>query len=180
MIDGTYTVGQAADLVGASKNTIRLYGRDFEQFLSDGATPESGMQRSFTDDDIKVMITIKTLRAQRIPKEGLVKALLDGERYEPDETPLEVDEAASGTPEAKGLKESRALATTELLERFVVRYEARIDGLEGQLEAAQNQVTTERDARLSAEVDAARAAGQLEAIYRRHWWQVWRPEKPEE
>ena len=111
------------------------------------------------------MVTIKTLKSQRRPAEVIIGALLEGERYEPGEQP---PEAAPSTKKA----ETTELATIDMLERFVVRYESQIDNLEGRLEA-------ERVARVGAEIDAARAAGQLEAIYRRHWWQVWRPEKPE-
>ena len=166
MVEDTYTVSQAAGLVNASPNTIRTYSKDYKQFLSEGASPGHGQERRFRDEDIAVMVTIKTLKSQRRPAEVIIGALLEGERYEPGEQP---PEAPPSTKKA----ETTELATIDMLERFVVRYESQIDNLEGRLEA-------ERVARVGAEIDAARAAGQLEAIYRRHWWQVWRPERPGE
>jgi hypothetical protein len=54
-----------------------------------------------------------------------------------------------------------------------VRYEARIDKLEAKLKESD-------DARRLAEVDVARLAGHLDAIYRQHWYQIWRPERPQD
>ena len=39
---------------------------------------------------------------------------------------------------------------------------------------------SERQARLSAEFEAARAAGQFEPIWRQSWYQFWKPKMPKE
>lgn len=73
-------------------------------------------------------------------------------------------EPAPQPQETKKRAEGQELATTDLLERFVVQYETKIDSLECQLEA-------ERLSRLEAKVEAARLAGMLEEIENcRPWW----------
>lgn len=143
MVEDTCAVSQAAKLVNASPNTIRTYSKDYKQFLSEGASPGHGQERRFRNEDIAVMVTIKALKSQRRPADDIIGALLEGERYEPGEQP---PEAAPSTKKA----ETTDIATIDMLERFVVRYESHIDNLEGRLEA-------ERGARIAAEVEAARA-----------------------
>ena len=86
-----------------------------------------------------------------------------GERIEiSDELQIRDMQVRSDTP---------SIAAADLLDRLILRYEAIIDVLESKLEESEAS-------RHSAEVEAARLAGWLESVYRRHWWQVWRLEKP--
>ena len=55
----------------------------------------------------------------------------------------------------------------DLLDRFIVRYEARIDDLEDKL-------SDEQEARRIAEVDAAQLRGRLEELEKPPAWQFWR------
>lgn len=94
MVKDTCTVSQAAELVNASPNTIRTYSKDYKQFLSEGAAPGHGLERRFNDEDIVVMVTIKTLKSQRRPADVIIGALLEDERYEPGEQPPEAPPSA--------------------------------------------------------------------------------------
>ena len=60
------------------------------------------------------------------------------------------------------------------------KFEGQLQQVDKELEATKLQLATEREARLAAEVGAARMSGQLEAIYRQSWYQFWRPKKPGE
>jgi DNA-binding transcriptional MerR regulator len=174
MIDDTYSVIQAARMVGVSSNTIRTYSKEFSQFLSPGATPGPREERRFVDEDIAIFVTVKTLRARRQPADGILDALLKGERYEPADSPQEAPDRPQEPPKADqggDMPQERALATLELMEQFAKPWKDRTAELETKLDEAQ-------EARLLAEVDRARLAGQLDAIYRQHWYQIWKPERP--
>ena len=162
-----YTVSQAAKLLGVAPNTIRSYSKEFADHLSESATPLPGNERRYAHADMLVFSTVRVLRSRRTDQLSIEDTLAKGERIElvPEtpETPPEQRIEPIGT-------DTMALAEKDILERFVMPL----------LENIQQQLVEERAARVEAEVEAARAAGQLEAIYRRHWWQMWRPEKPEE
>ncbi len=66
-----------------------------------------------------------------------------------------------------------SIAAADLLDRFIQRYEARIHELEARLEESEI-------ARRYTEVGAGCHAGALKQMYRRRWWQLSMPEKPDE
>lgn len=161
-----YTVSQAAKLLGVAPNTIRSYSKEFADHLSESATPLPGNERRFTHDDILIFSTVRALRSQRKDQLSIDATLARGERIElvseGPESPLEQRIEPIDT-------DTVALAEKDILERFVMPL----------LESIQQQLVEERAARVEAEVEAARAAGQLEAIYRQSWYQFWKPKKPE-
>ena len=156
-----YTVKQTATELDVSTSTVRTWSREFADHLSDTANPEYGMARDYTEDDIAVFKTVVVLRSQLKNFKYIRQALAAGERYEPQEAPEPTQEAPEAT-QKQSESESQALATIDMLERFVIRYEKRIDTLESQLEE-------EREARLKAETEAARLAGKLERRWRWPW-----------
>lgn len=163
MIEKTLTVSQVAKQVGAAPNTIRGYCRDFGQLLSEGATPKPGQERKFTEDDIPILVSIKTLKGQRIEKDAIIASLLQGERYEP----AEVTEEAKEEPKPAETPATKELAAQDLLDRFVMPL----------LDSMQTQLDDEREARVRAEREAAEYKTKWETTFRRHWWQVWRSDK---
>ena len=54
-----YTVGQVSDLLGASSATVRRWAKQFKEHLSQGANPGKGVERSFSQDDLKVLAYVK-------------------------------------------------------------------------------------------------------------------------
>jgi len=170
MIDDTYSVHQTAKKVAVSPNTIRTYSKDFSQFLSPGATPGRMKERRFSDEDIAVFITVKTLRARRQPADGILDALLKGERYEPADSPQEAPDRPQKPSKANRASDSnqdRALATLELMEQFAKPWKDRTAELEIKLDEVQ-------DARRLAEVEAAQLRGRLEELEKPPAWQFWR------
>jgi len=160
------TTKQAANRAGIGVSTVRHYAREWSDYLSPSATPEAGETRQYTEDDIAVFRTIKTLRDQGANTEDIKAALDAGDRYEPLTPPPTEADIPQEANQAEN-RPDRALATVELLERFVKPYQDRIDALEAKLDQAQ-------EARISAETEAARLAGKLEAIEnRRPWWKFW-------
>ena len=171
----TYTVTQAAKIVGKSPNSIRGYSNNFGQYLSEYATPDEGQERQFTDADIEVLTTISTLYSQRKKKKDIVAALARGDVHAPAAEPI-IDAASEATEtlqepskgeSATQVSQDRALATLELLQQYAKPYIERASELEERLDE-------ERGARLLAEVDAAQLRGKLEAIEgRKPWWRFW-------
>lgn len=49
-----YKVGEVAKLFGVNDQTIRVWCKQFADYLSAGAVPEKGAARDFADDDLKV------------------------------------------------------------------------------------------------------------------------------
>lgn len=150
-----YTVTQMARALSLSAGTIRTWTAEFADSLSPFATVEKGETRTYTEEDLAVFQTVKVLRDQQQSYEAIRERLQTGERLEPLESGQATGKPQEPTVTAAGGPSS--LATADILERFIVRYEAKIDHLEGQL-------TAEREARLTAEKEAARLAGKLEAL----------------
>jgi len=163
-----YTTKKAAQLAGIGRSTVPHYAREWADYLGEAAQVQ-GKTRYFSDDDIAVFRTVKVLRDQNTPTEEIRAFLDDGNRAEPLESPPEPPE----TPPDNETDETRALAPIELFERILEPFQDRIDTLE-------NDVKAERAARVNAEKRAERLAGRLDAIYRRHPWQFWKPERPPE
>lgn len=49
-----YKVGEVAKTFGVNDQTIRVWCKQFAEYLSPGATPEKGAARDFNDDDLRV------------------------------------------------------------------------------------------------------------------------------
>ena len=159
--DVTFSVTLVARNIGKTPQTVRAWTKRYSKYLSTSATVDAGQERRYTEDDAALLATVAHLIQQGQEHKDIPPVLDSGFRP-PDEPP-----APQPAPDA----ETTALATIDLLERFVMRYEGIIDGLEVKLTAAEG-------ARRLAEVDAARLTGQLESIYRNHWYQIWRPDRP--
>jgi DNA-binding transcriptional MerR regulator len=162
MID-TYSVGQVAASVAISKQSVRAWTDRFADHLSDTATPAEGIERRYTSGDIEILATVKNFRGRGVSLTDIGPRIARGDRLDPSEAPEPPPETQKQAPET----ESKAVATTDLLDRFIVRYEARIDDLEGKL-------TDEQDARRLAEVEAAQLRGRLEELEKPPAWQFWR------
>jgi len=161
----TYSVSMVSKAIGKHPNTVRLWTGRYADHLSEQANVADGKERKYTTDDVAVLATVAQLSAQGQKHDDIMLQIAAGDRITPESMP----EPQKSAPEA----ETSALATVDLLDRFIVRYEEKIDELQGKLD-------TESEARRQAEVDRARLIGQLNAVYRRHWWQVWKPERPPE
>ena len=164
MPNTTYSVSQVARTIKKSPQTIRAWTDRYRVYLSASATPDSGDERKYTDADLLVLATVAHLAGQGQRHDAIAPMIAAGERIEPSGMPERADNMQK--------TDKSALIANDLLNRIIVRYEARIDELEDKLWEAEA-------ARRNAEIGAARMAGRFETMHRRHWWQVWRPEKPE-
>jgi DNA-binding transcriptional MerR regulator len=148
-----YTPRQASISSGIAESTVRLYCREYADFLSPSATPPRGEARRFTPEDVAVFKTVKTLRDQGLTSADILIALQKGERYEPDP-----DDLPSGKPQPEAPEQVTAAATMAL---DLVR--GQIRSLENERDYLRRQLDAERAARIDAEKAAAHLAGLLEA-----------------
>ena len=165
MPDITYSVSQVARRIKKSPQTVRAWTNRYSAYLSASAAPSSGDERKYTDADVLVLSTVAQLAAQGQRHQAIIPMISAGERIEIS--------GELGVTDMQKWSDAPAMAAADLQNRFIVRYESRIDALEARLEESET-------ARRYAEVGAGRLAGRLEQLYRRHWWQLWKPEKPEE
>jgi len=166
-----YKVKKASTIAGISPSAVRQWGKELESVLDDPANPkEPGAVRRYSEEDVIKLHTAKILRAEGQGWNEVIEAIESGDRLLPEP---EIE------PESPAKKDSALIAADDW-DRMTKPFRDHVATLEAQLDISQAKLDDERQARLSAEVEAARAAGQLEAIYRRHWWQVWRPERPED
>jgi len=110
-----YTVGQVADHLNIADTTVRMWGRDFADYLSDSANPPKGNPRIYTDGDVAILATIAALRARQVEFSDIRQQLNDGvliEPLEPLETPLESPAGGNLAPQI-GQAFDNALTTLE-------------------------------------------------------------------
>ena len=159
MADLTYSVSQVARTIKKTPQTVRTWTGRYSDYLSESANPASGDPRRYTAADIETLATVANLTNQGLSHDDTLAQIATGARMaleSPPDAPISAPGTISGPP-----------AMADMLDRFIVRYEARIDDLEGKL-------TQEQEARRIAEVEAAQLRGRLEELERPPRWQFWR------
>lgn len=71
----SYKVSEAAAVLGVSSPTVRRWSKDFSPHLSTLATPDPGVERLFTDDDLKVLGFIRDRFAGGLTTEAILAEL---------------------------------------------------------------------------------------------------------
>ncbi len=67
-------------MFGVSHQTIKKWCAEFENHLSPSATPEKGKTRRFTEDDVKVLALVSSMKAAREKPEDIHATLASGQR----------------------------------------------------------------------------------------------------
>jgi DNA-binding transcriptional MerR regulator len=159
MEQAVYRIGEASAHLGLhdkNSNTLRSWVEEFKDFLGSGANPEPGRPRFFTEDDLRVLRTVRDLRSNHLPYSEIKARLAQGahaveqpapekpeesERRIPRETALIPGDQFQAllAPMAKAAEEWRSLAEQyrarlEDREARVAMLEQRIDGLQARLE----------------------------------------------
>ena len=152
-----FTVTQSARAAGISASTVRLWAKEYAEYLSPGARPGKGEQRLFAPDDIAIFKTVRAIRESGGNTDQIIAALDAGERLETtQETPQDVPGQASGT--------QTALLPMELIQAIVTPYKQQIEANTARIERLEGELAHERAARLEAEKEASRLAGRLETM----------------
>ena len=154
-----YRIGEASAQLGLhdkNSNTLRSWVEEFKDFLGASANPEPGKPRFFTEDDLRVLRTIRDLRANHLPYNEIRARLeqgtyaveqqttgaepADGQQQVERVSPKEhVQLQALLAPMVRAAEEWQTLAEQyrgrlEDREARVVALEQRVDGLQQKLE----------------------------------------------
>lgn len=121
-----YTTGTTASLLNVSRETVRTYAEEFARHLSTLSNPGTSKHRQFTDGDLSILAVVSKYKRYGKTYQEIHEALDRGETADLDTSAL------------TGLSNSREIAVME----------AQITDLENQLE-------TERQARIDAQTDSA-------------------------
>ena len=172
-----YKVKQLSRITKIPPTSVRGWGKKLAGLLGDQANPPAGSTRLYSDDDLVVFHTAKVLRDEGYDWPATLKALESGERILPTtQSPPE----SARAPNSELIAADYLEQVTKPMLDHVATLEAQLKLSQVQTVEAQAQLEAERAARMESEIKSARTSGQLESIYRRHWWQVWRPERPAE
>jgi DNA-binding transcriptional MerR regulator len=181
-----YRIGEASAHLGLhdkNSNTLRSWVEEFKEFLGSSANPEAGKPRFFTDEDMRVLRTIRDLRAIHLPYSEIKERLLQGahaveqrlpekEEEHPDLLPARdgalvvADQIQSLlAPMARAAEEWQKLAEqyrARLAEREerVLALEQRIDGLQARMEELYTTTMSRQDRYNAA------------PTRKRRWWMV--------
>lgn len=154
-----YTLKQANEITGISRQGIRQYCARYGRWLSTYATPDPGRERQFTRDDLRVFRFIYELTSTGMHHEGVLERLGGGGlvdfTWEPPETPQRP--SSSPTEASTYLVPMERLQTAQALLADAQRRELEAVA---KAEAAQAEVL-----RLAGELGEAR--GKLEIYERR-------------
>lgn len=76
-----YRIGEASAQLGLqdkNSNTLRSWVEEFKEFLGASANPEPGKPRFFTEDDMRVLRTVRDLRVNHLPYSEIKDRLAHG------------------------------------------------------------------------------------------------------
>jgi len=76
-----YRIGEASAQLGLqdkNSNTLRSWVEEFKEYLGSSANPEPGKPRFFTEDDMRVLRTVRDLRVNHLPYSDIKERLAQG------------------------------------------------------------------------------------------------------
>jgi DNA-binding transcriptional MerR regulator len=142
-----FKVGQVAKQIGRSPTWIRDNTTAFAEFFSDLATPPKGDPRVYTDQDIRVLLTIDERRNLGKSDDEIRADLGTGILVDP--SPLVAEQPKTA--------KSRAAATTDL----ITEVEARLSQAFSEMKGKHSAVMMERDHLREQLADAQDQIGEL-------------------
>jgi DNA-binding transcriptional MerR regulator len=153
MTDVTYSVSHVARTIDRSPQTVRGWTGRYRKYLSESAQVDAGQERRYTDDDVALLQSVDHLSKQGQKHANIMPMLAGGFKIDPETIETPPDETTTNLA-----KQNEVARFTRLMDTIEVEVKARVD----------------------AEKRAAAAEARLAMIWRRHWWQLWRPERPQD
>lgn len=179
-----YTTKHAQKLYDVkSDQTIRNWIKEFQEFFSMDATPGKGVDLQLSEDDMRVLDLIATMRNERRPSEDIYATLKTGQRgnapeYTPEELDLLVrgdyDKYLSTQVNELNLRLEQLTQENDELRSSIqpirdknIQLEAERLSLEKQIEDLKTQIERERErSERIAEQERIRGQDQLERLLR--------------
>lgn len=188
-----YKVGQVAKQIGRSPTWIRDNTKAFAEYFSALATPDKGKPRVYTDQDLRVLLTIDEQRNLRKTDDEISADLSAGVLADPPsvaaEQPKTAQTSDAGISDLITATEARlSTAYAEMQGKYSAVIMER-DHLRVQLDQAQDQIGELRERAASAEAVLERIDQQavISVVHsqatqegaeslegRRPWWRFWR------
>jgi len=150
------TISDFTKAYDVQPNTIRQWSKTFGDFLAPGANPPKGEIRNYSNEDAQVIALIATMRQDRASYETIRAALASGIREQWPPPSPKTDQDAPG-------QQDKALALINQLTVKASSLEGELGAIKGERDHLREQLETERDARLAAEIRAAAAEAQIES-----------------
>ena len=188
-----YRIGEASAQLGLqdkNSNTLRSWVEEFKDFLGASANPEPGKPRFFTEDDLRVLRTIRDLRAIHLPYNEIRARLEQGahavELQPTDPPPAEGQQVERVSPKehaqlqallapmARAAEEWQSLAEQyrgrlEDREARVAALEQRVDGLQHKLEELYSSAIARAQSATPIAAPPMSHAAPTRRPKRRHW-----------
>lgn len=153
-------IKEAAQLLGTSDQTVRLWSNEFRAFMSSTAAPDPGVAREFNDVDIRLLSVVRDMRRAQRPLGEItaeLKRIVDSGDLPPlPEPPPSEAEKTSYLANVR----DQWLAERSSLQRDIARLEEKNADLQQRLDAEQ-QGRREDVERLSREAAEERTLRQL-------------------
>lgn len=135
-----YTTKQLYSVFKVSHQTIKNWTKDFADWLSPTALPDTGRKRVFTEDDVRVFDLVKRMKGEGKFNPDIKAALGAGQRGEIPMIPLELS-APQSTALAIALQQVEDLtAMLEEAKKREAALELQVEVLEKMLYKAQKRV----------------------------------------
>jgi DNA-binding transcriptional MerR regulator len=173
------TVKQTADQLGKHPNTIRKWTKVYHDFLSPSAQATGGKERRFADDDMDVLWTVVVLKTEGKTTEEIKADLATDLRIKPT-VESKADDVAQNEAKSSDDVAQDGPTPQETATLALELVKGQVDSLTNERDYLRLELDKERTHRVKSETEAARLSGQLESVYRRHWYQFWKPDKPGE
>ena len=176
-MSASYTPKATADITGASRQVLRVYTQRYARYLSTDATPAPGLERRFTEADLKVIAFVYQRTAAGETHEQVAERLAAGEleqfAWQAPETPPDATTAAESASGATGsmlIPLERLQAAHALMQDAQRREQAATE----QIATLQTEVQRLSQALGRAEGEAATLAATLQAsrYHAPKWWRA--------
>jgi len=134
-----YTPTQAARQAGISPNTVRVWAKEYRDFLSEYANPPAGVDRSFTPTDVATIQAITQLRANNLSTADVKERLRQQPPQAPD-TLQDATKAADVAPDSSTA--STALAPAhDAIQAFLARNDVtdKLESIDRRLERVESR-----------------------------------------
>ena len=148
----TYQTRHISKLFDVSKETTRVWAREFAQYLSPTAQPESGQKRVYTSDDLSVFALVAQSKTDGLTYEQIHALLQAGER---GNAPHPEVAAIASNESGKVVQLTRRIMQLERELQAAQSHSDKQDGvieeLRQQLEATRAQISTITERAIRAE-----------------------------
>ncbi len=164
----TYPVTKAGRLIGKAPNTVRTWSGEelFGPYLSPHANPEPGLERRYTERDIRILRTASILQKRGMKLKEILPRIASGEIIEELDIPEEEPPKAAESPEKRNPNLPARLELSDQIELFLRPYENQLSRLSADLEREGEELDREREARRAAELELSRLSAKLEQLDR--------------